>query len=80
MDADPDTNRKPSDHNIVVCRPISVINNVNARVSRKVQTINDSGIRKIKNWLIMEEWEAISHAKTTNQKAKVFQTLLIEKY
>ena len=29
LDADPDTNGKPSDHNIVVCRPISVVNNVN---------------------------------------------------
>ena len=35
LDADPDTNGKQSDHNIVVSHPSSAINNVNERVTKK---------------------------------------------
>ena len=35
LDADPDTNGKQSDHNIVVSHPNSAINNVNERVTKK---------------------------------------------
>ena len=51
LDADLNTNGKQSDHNIVVCRPVSVINIVNARVTRKfeVHPITDSGIKRKAN-------------------------------
>ena len=82
LDADPDTNGKPSDHNIVVCRPISVINNVNARVTRniQVQPITDSGIKLMKNWLMVEDWNEVTHAKTANQKADNFQEIFKNKF
>ena len=82
LDADPDTNGKQSDHNIVVCRPVSVINNVNARFTRKVevQPITDSGIWKMTEWLMIEDWSDVTKAKTSNQKADFFQELFKNKF
>ena len=80
LDAHPYRNGKPSDHNIVVCRPVSVINNVNARITRKVevQPITDSGLEKMKSWLMSEDWKKVTNAKTANQKADMFQELFNE--
>ena len=57
LDFDPEKKAKPSDHNIVMAKPISSINNQTARITRKieVQPITDSGLDKMKNWLMVEE-------------------------
>ena len=82
LDADPDSNGKPSDHNIVKAKPISTINNKNTRVTKviKVQPITDSGIRKMKLWLIEEDWKNVTNAETANKKAEIFQESLFLHY
>ena len=82
LDPDPDKDGKPADHNIVVCRPISTINNFSARVTRKVevQPITDSGISKMKDWLIEEDWKNVTKAKTSNEKAETFQNILRNRF
>ena len=82
LDPDPDKDWKPADHNIVVCRPISAINNMNAKQTRKleVQPITDLGISKMKKWLISEDWSVVTKAKSSNEKAVLFQNILNSKF
>ena len=82
LDLDPDNNGKPSDHNIVICKPISSINNEHARVTQKIniQPITEAGLRNMKNWLMEESWERVYKAETANQKATVFQDTFFNKY
>ena len=82
LDPDPDKNGKPSDHKIVLVKPISAINNKCARVTRniKVRPMTDSGIDLMRNWLIGEEWKNVEEAKTAHEKAELFQNTLVEKY
>ena len=82
LDADPDSNGKPSDHNIVKTKPISTINNKNTRVTKviEVQPITESGIRKMKLWLMEEDWKNVADAETANKKADIFQDSLTSQY
>ena len=82
LDPDPDQNGKPSDHKIVKAKPISVIENQTARVTRSivVQPISDLGVVKMKHWLMEEEWKDILAAKTANEKAKLFQDNFTAKF
>ena len=75
LDADPDSNRKPSDHKIVKCEPITTVNNKNARTTRsiEVQPLTDSGIRKMKTWLMSEKWGDVIEAETADKKAELVQ-------
>ena len=54
LDSDPDKNGTKSDHRIVICRPINVINNRPARITRKVKVrpITESGIEEMRKWLM----------------------------
>ena len=82
LDYDPGKIGKPSDHNIVMAQPISAINNQTARVTRKIQVqpFTDSGLKKMKDWLMSEEWETVHSAETANQKAEIFQETITNKY
>ena len=81
LDADPDKNGKPSDHKIVVVRPISVINNKLARQTREVRVrpFPQSGILKMKEWFREKTWEQVYEAETSDVKASIFQNTLLEK-
>lgn len=82
LDPDPDKNGKPSDHHIVKCIPISTINYKNARIAQKitVRPITQSGIYNMKLWLMEENWECVTEAKTADLKALAFQGRFFEKY
>ena len=72
LDSDPGKKGKPSDHKIVKVLPISSFQNQSARVTRRVevQPLLDSGLSKMKNWLVGEKWESVLNAKTGNVKAE----------
>ena len=78
----PSVKGKPSDHKIVKVLPVSSFQNQSARVTRRVevQPLLDSGISKMKNWLVGEKWESVLNAKTANEKVEVFENILKEKY
>ena len=81
LDADPDTNGKKSDHRIVISKPISVINNKCARITRtvKVRPFPQSGIAKLREWFIDQTWEKVFSTESTHEKARIFQELLVNK-
>ena len=81
LDADPDKNGQKSDHRIVISKPISVVNNKCARLTRtvKVRPFPQSGILKMREWFIDQTWEKVYSAETTHEKAELFQKMLVTK-
>ena len=81
LDADPGSGGKPSDHLIVVFKPISVLNNKPARSAREilVRPMKESGIELFGHWINSQAWNEVFEAETVDEKAEVFQNLLLEK-
>ena len=79
LDSDPDKNGKPSDHRIVLVRPVNEINNRSARKFReiKVRPFTRSGMEKLKNWFIDQTWQPVFQTESVHEKARIFQKLLI---
>ena len=82
LDPDPDSNGKPSDHRIVVVRPISVINNHSTRSTRSinVRPITQSGMTNMRNWLMKQDWSQVYEAKSADEKAKNLQSMLVQSF
>ena len=82
LDPDPDCNGKPSDHKMVVMKPITVLNNRSARVKRKItfRPFTEKGFQQMESWLEKETWNDLYSEKLANRKAEKLQSLLIEKY
>ena len=80
LDPDPDKNGKKSDHKIVLVKPINTIDNKSCRKSRivKVRPYTESGFSKMKEFLIEETWEKVKEAKTSHDKASIFQNILLD--
>ena len=81
LDADEGSGGKPSDHKIVVMEPINTINNKSARITRNivVRPLKQSGIDLFKYWLDNQSWNEVFEAKTVDEKAELFQNLLLTK-
>ena len=64
LDADPDSNGKPSDHDIVIMHPINSYDNRNARKSRQVtfRPLPSSGVRKMGEWITQHNWKDLYNA------------------
>ena len=82
LDPDPDKNGKKSDHRIVIFKPINVIQNKSARISRvvKVRPISQSGIDKMRNWLMDQNWKNVYEAVSSHTKAEIFQKSLLDQF
>ena len=82
LDPDPDKNGKKSDHRIVLMKPINVINNKSARYTKiiKVRQITQSGIEKMRSWMMDETWDQVYSSESSHDKASVFQNMLLKKY
>ena len=82
LDADPDKNGKKSDHRIVLFKPINVINNKSARVTKqiKVRPIPQSGIEQMRLWMMDQTWKEVFAAESSHDKADIFQQMLIQKF
>ena len=80
LDADPDKYGKRSDHKIVIARPISKINNKSGREVRqvKVRPIPESGMRRMTDWFLDQNWEEVYKAESAHDKASLFQAKLME--
>ena len=79
LDSDPDTNGKPSDHQIVIVRPISAINNEGLRSTRCI-TITQSGMNQMRSWLMNKKWDEVYKAESAHDKADILQTLLLRNF
>ena len=82
LDSDPDKNGKPSDHRIVVVRPITSINNKCARSTRTITSrpITELGITQMRSWLEVQCWSEVYIADSASTKAKVLQDMLVKSY
>ena len=58
LNPDPDSCGRPSDHFIVLMKPINALNNKSSRTHReiKVRPLSASGLKKFKHWIQNEEW------------------------
>ena len=81
LDADQDKHGKKSDHRIVIAKPINMFDNKCSRQTRevKIRPFPQSGILKMKNWLIDYQWDEVYSAESAHDKAKIFQNILLEK-
>ena len=82
LDSDPEKNGKPSDHRIVLVKPICSINNQSSNVSKqiKVRPITESGMINMRNWMITQNWSQVYEAETAHGKAQALQTLLVQQF
>ena len=82
LDADPDSNGKPSDHLMVVMEPVSVVNNKPARTKKKIvyRPFNDDRLQQMQKWIEKENWSEVAHEKSSHGKTEILQGLLLSKY
>ena len=69
---------KPSDHLIIVMRPINENSNSKPK-QKKYRPLPESGILMYKQWLQYETWNDLYQLENAHQKAEILQTLLMEK-
>ena len=79
LDPDPEKNGKPSDHKIVVMKPINSINNNPARSLHSVTFIPlpKSGISRMGDWITKFNFEEIYKAENAYDKAELLQKNLL---
>ena len=82
LDSDPDKDGKKSDHRIVLMKPINIIDNKSARITKeiRVRPLPESGIQKMRSWLMEESWENVFSTESAHQKAAIFQNMLMQKF
>ena len=78
LDPDENSHGKRSDHRIVLVKPISEFENVSARVYRqvKVRPITETGIKKMKSFMIDQTWSEVYAVESAHQKAENFHLIL----
>ena len=81
LDADPDSNGSPSDHLIVVMRPVDSINNKPGRAMRevKVRPLPESGLAKFSEWIQKQDWIQVLSAESVDTKAETLHNLVLDK-
>ena len=75
-------NGKPSDHLVVLMRPLSAMLPTPPRQYYTVQTrpITESGLRIFGQWIISHSWREVYNCTDVNRKAEILQSVLLEKY
>ena len=68
LEPDVEKGGKKSDHKIVLMKPINEINNQSARITKvlKSRPITQSGIDKMRTWLIDQTWDGIYKAEDSH--------------
>ena len=81
LEADDGSGGVQSDHLIVLMKPINVLNNKSTRTTREVtvRPMKESGILLFGNWLQTQDWKEVFNAQTVDEKAEVFQKMLMQK-
>ena len=78
---DEDMIGQPSDHCIVLMKPLDSINSQCTRVFRevKVRPMTKKGLSNLENWFSNQTWEAILKSDDVNCKASILQNMILEK-
>ena len=82
LDPDPETNGKPSDHLVVIMKPISSINNRPARTKKTVtcRPLTETGLQQMQNWFQDQKWTELTQLKTAHEKINMLQKMILHKY
>ena len=82
INPDENTTGKPSDHLIVLMRPVSESLAIPPRVYKTVETrpITESGMELFRSWIEEQRWLDIYACPDVNAKAENFQKLLIKNF
>ena len=72
---------KPSDHLIVVMKPLSNDHPIQQKTYKTItyRPFPDSGIREMGRWLQSQHWSEIYSLKDAHKKAEKFESMLLEK-
>ena len=81
LDAD-NNNGAPSDHLMVVMRPLNHISINSTRSYKQIRyrPVTDEGLQKMRCWLEQETWTEVSYESNACKKAEVFHQKLLAKY
>ena len=81
LDPDPDSNGKPSDHLIVVMKPINSVNNKPARTTReiKVRPLTKSGLANFEAWIQEQKWMEVLNTESVDTKAEILHNMVLNK-
>ena len=81
LDPDPDSNGSPSDHLIVVMRPIDTLNNKPGRTFRevKVRPLTKSGLSKFQSWIQEQTWREVLEEESVDMKAENLHNMVLNK-
>ena len=81
LDPDPDSNGSPSDHLIVVMKPLNTINNKPARTYKEVtvRPLPNSGLIKFKSWVQDQNWSEILNEQSVDVKAEQLHKMVMTK-
>ena len=81
LNADCICHRKPSDHKMILLKPLAKFNN---KIKRKQRVVNicplpESKLLQFENWLKDQQWEQLLTFETSHEKAEFLQNVLIKK-
>ena len=82
LDQDPDKDGTRSDHRIILVKPIKSVDDQSARITRsiKVRPLPESGMVKMKEWLMNQDWKDVYSAVSAHEKASIFQNMLVSQF
>ena len=82
LNSDPEKNGKPFDHRIVLVKQICAINNQSSSSTRKiiVRPITESGMNRMRDWMINQNWPEVYEAQSAHDKAKALQLMLFQQF
>ena len=81
LDNDLGNNGKPTDHKTVYMVPITNISFLSSRTKRSItyRPLPQSGILKMCQWIVKEDWSEIYNAETAHLKAEILQLKVLNK-
>ena len=73
---------KPSDHLVVIMKPLSSALDIQPRVYQFIKTrpITQTGINSFGQWIICHNWHELYKCKNVHDKAQMLQDILLKKY
>ena len=82
LQSDPEKNGTKSDHKIVLMIPINEIDNLSARQTKVIKSrpLTQSGIDRMRSWLIDQTWDNIYNIEDSHIKAENFQNMLMSQF
>ena len=81
LDPDPDSNGTPSDHLIVLMKPITTLNNKPCRTYQtiKVRPLTKSGMYQFRSWIQEQDWKDVIEEQSVDKKAENLHNIIMNK-